>query len=169
MKIKAVKSENAYLLIILCAAALSIFLYTYLPTSALFIFNSPDETANFFATESFNFYNSFGRPEPLNDIAGGLIHPRSIVARGDYLLPVSFIGLPLIYGALSKVTGLGLVPFFVPFFSSAIVVTAAQQENTAATSVVINLWVMADLLMFAKNKKGPDYSSGPFIEITSSF
>lgn len=113
-----IKNETWYVITLTGLVFLSLFLYSYLPTSSLFIFNSPDETANFFATESFDLYSSLGRPESLNDAAPGLIHPRSIVARGDYLLPVSFWGLPVIYGLISKAIGLGMTPFIIPVFSA---------------------------------------------------
>jgi hypothetical protein len=113
-----VKNETWYAIVLTGLVFLSLFLYSYLPTSSLFIFNSPDETANFFAAESINLYNSLGRPESLNDITPGLIHPRSIVVRGEYLLPVSFWGLPVIYGLISKIIGLGMTPFIIPVFSA---------------------------------------------------
>jgi hypothetical protein len=122
MAFRTIKTNNLYFLIICGVAALSALLYAYLPTSSLFIFNSPDETANFFATESFYLYNSFGRPEPLNDIADNLIHPRSIIVSDGFLFPVSFLGLPLIYGFAAKIFGLGIVPFIIPIFSSFFVI-----------------------------------------------
>lgn len=113
-----IKQDRFYLIVLFGVMVVALIFYSYLPTSALFIFNSPDETANFFATESFSLYNSLGRQESLNDTVPGLVHPRSIVVRESYLLPVSFWGLPVIYGLAAKIIGLGFTPFIVPIFSA---------------------------------------------------
>src|SRR3972149_1384438 len=65
------------------------------------LFNSPDELANhFFATE----FASTGRLfvfEPLNIDLGDALHPRSMVSASGRIMPISFLGMPVIYGILA--------------------------------------------------------------------
>ncbi|MFA5134043.1 MAG: glycosyltransferase family 39 protein [Patescibacteria group bacterium] len=81
------------------------------------IFNSPDETANYFFISRLHINGDFFSPEPLNAFLNSSIHPRSISYNGFSLVPQGFIGLPLLYGFLSKVLGLFLIKFFTPLLA----------------------------------------------------
>lgn len=70
-----------------------------------FVFTSPDENANFTFARVFH---EQGIAAITDDLAGemyGQLHPRSVVAVGDQLLPGSFLGLPLLAGMLASIAG----------------------------------------------------------------
>ncbi len=72
---------------------------------------SPDESANMFFAREVAERSRLAVPEPLNALVGGIIHPRSVRAVGDRLLPGGFIGWPVALGALGKAIGLDAVPY----------------------------------------------------------
>lgn len=74
-------------------------------------FVSPDETANQFFIDHFAATGSFRAGEPLNTVLDNRLHPRSILAAGGNLLPVSFLGLLVLYGAMASMIGSSLAPF----------------------------------------------------------
>lgn len=63
-------------------------------------FVSPDENANAFFARNFAENLTFCAVEPLNDVAQGLLHPRSVVAPGTCLLPATFLGFPVVAGVM---------------------------------------------------------------------
>ena len=76
------------------------------------VFSSPDENANAFFAQTFSQTGSLVASEPLNDIAQGIIHPRSTVAPGTTILPTSFLGFPLITGVIRFLFGtIGMLAF----------------------------------------------------------
>lgn len=82
------------------------------------VFPSPDERANAFFSQTFAENFSFCVQEPLNDVAQGLVHPRSVVAPGTYLLPASFLGFSVLNGSLMFFGGL-IADAFASFLSFA--------------------------------------------------
>lgn len=82
------------------------------------LFNSPDETANYFFSKEFARNGELSYSEPLSLKSVGYIHPRSMTAVGESIVPVGFLGMPVIYGALARVFGVGAIPFFTPFFAA---------------------------------------------------
>ncbi|MEK7172975.1 MAG: glycosyltransferase family 39 protein, partial [Patescibacteria group bacterium] len=113
------------LLILLPLAVIFFIAYSYLAYAAFWqniyfgrpIFNSPDETSNYFFSQMFAGDNTFKFYDDSNGPAEGLVTPRSMRVIAGYTVPASFIGLPLIFGAISKLTGLDYLPFFTPLFS----------------------------------------------------
>lgn len=81
------------------------------------IFNSPDETANYFFIQQFAKNGDFFSPEPLNGFLDNNLHPRSISYNGFSLVPQGFIGLPFFYGLLAKIFGLFFIKFFTPMLA----------------------------------------------------
>ena len=76
------------------------------------VFASPDENANAFFAQTFSETGSLIAFEPLNDIAQGIIHPRSTVAPGTVILPTSFLGFPLVTGVVRFAFGtIGMLAF----------------------------------------------------------
>lgn len=76
------------------------------------LFNSPDETANFFFSEQWAEGQGLRAPEPLNEHAGRTIHPRSMaVAQDGSLVPASFVGLPVLIGSFAVILGEWTLPF----------------------------------------------------------
>lgn len=69
------------------------------------VYASPDENANAFFSQTFADSFSFCAPQPLNDLAEGLIHPRSTIAPGTCIVPSTFLGFPFLLGAVFLATG----------------------------------------------------------------
>ena len=61
------------------------------------LYNSPDETANAFFAQTFAKHGRLFISEPLNEVLGDVLYPRSIVAFHGRLLPGSFLGLPVFF------------------------------------------------------------------------
>lgn len=64
------------------------------------VFVSPDESAAFFFAKQFANIGSLSVHETLNTDVHGIIHPRSIAVMGEYLVPGSFLGMPITAGIL---------------------------------------------------------------------
>jgi len=69
--------------------------------------NSPDESANLQFALSYKNDGDLNIYEPLNNVASGILHPRSMLALEDYVVPRSFLGLPVVYGLLARFLGEG--------------------------------------------------------------
>lgn len=97
-----------------------VFLITvwWLPMTTKEIFNSPDEMANFYFAKNVAEHNSLSVAEPLNFELGNRVYPRSIAVSNGQLKPLSFIGLPVIYGILAKVFTVKTIPFFTGFIAA---------------------------------------------------
>lgn len=69
------------------------------------VYASPDENANAFFSQTFAKSFIFCAPQPLNDLAEGLIHPRSTIAPGTCIVPSTFLGFPFLLGVIFLATG----------------------------------------------------------------
>ncbi|USN53953.1 MAG: glycosyltransferase family 39 protein [Candidatus Nomurabacteria bacterium] len=87
------------------------FLYTF-GLHGTQTYGSPDETANAFFARHYARTGSFVIEESLESLAGGLLHPRSMRAIGDSIVPASWLGLPLFYGLGIRIFGEAALPFF---------------------------------------------------------
>ncbi|MCX6785511.1 MAG: glycosyltransferase family 39 protein [Candidatus Komeilibacteria bacterium] len=81
------------------------------------VLNSPDETSNLFFAKLFADHNTLKFQDPANQIANGLVTPRSMRVINGFTVPAGFLGLPLIYGTLAKLTGECAIPFFTPIIA----------------------------------------------------
>lgn len=82
------------------------------------IFISPDESANFFFASEFVENSKLYVFEPLNQTLGDAVHPRSIFSVDGRLLPVSFLGLPVLYGLVGKAFGVNAMVFLTPLIAA---------------------------------------------------
>lgn len=82
------------------------------------IFNSPDETANYTFAKLFSESGTLQFEDSANILADGLIVPRSMRVINGLTSPASFLGLPLLYGSIAKITGADLIPLFTPLLSA---------------------------------------------------
>ncbi len=80
-------------------------------------FTWPDETANYFFINNYIEHSNFSAPEPINEIAGNIIKPRSFNIYQGNLVPGSFLGMPLIYGLIGKITGINLIKYLTPLLA----------------------------------------------------
>lgn len=69
-------------------------------------FLSPDENANFTFASSVASGSGFCIQDDAARLAGGIVHPRSTLVVDGCIVPGSFIGLPLLAGAIGLVFGL---------------------------------------------------------------
>lgn len=100
------------------AAILTLFvaqasLFIVIPSLGTDMFMSPDETANATASRAFAQQGDMRVIDPiLRD--GPWLRPRSFVTQRDAMVPVGFLGLPMVVGALSRVAGEWALVLFVP-------------------------------------------------------
>lgn len=90
------------------------FVGTLVLTHFVRLFISPDETANAFFAQAFAHTGSFRVYDAMNQLYGGVLHPRSIVTDGAFLLPGSFVGLVFLYGGISFMFGAWSLTFITP-------------------------------------------------------
>ena len=82
------------------------------------IFNWPDANANYFFAKVFAEKNNLFFAEPLNQLAGNLLHTRSINVVNGYLVPVTFLPNLLIFGLFFKLLGGFFSLLLIPFLAS---------------------------------------------------
>ena len=73
---------------------------------------SPDENANYIFAKLYGQENRLSIFEKYNLLAADIMRPRSMKSDQGWIKPVSFLGLPLIYGWLSRLTSYQLIPYF---------------------------------------------------------
>ncbi len=81
------------------------------------VFASPDESANAFFAQTFAVTGSMMSTEPLNAVAEGAIHPRSMIAPGTAILPTSFLGFPFMTGVFRFAFGVFGMFAFTPILA----------------------------------------------------
>lgn len=100
---------------LIIAAIFFIFAYSFLAFRSGRIFNSPDENANYFFANLFAAESRLDYPLAENN---DILHPRSMTVVGQKIVPQSFLGMPLIYGALGKIFGSNAIIFFTPIIAA---------------------------------------------------
>ncbi len=131
--------------VVLAGAICFLWLGTFLQRTTTDLFASPDETAVMRFARGWTIGGGFrlptGLPSDLADLAG--LHARSVVRDGDALVPVGFLGMPIIIGIAEKMaSGLGayLTPILVlssviPFF----LLVRRRSRRTALISIFVCL------------------------------
>jgi 4-amino-4-deoxy-L-arabinose transferase-like glycosyltransferase len=110
-------------LAIVSIAALAFFIFSssfnYLSQGTDFVkWQSPDETANYTVAKLYAETGNLAFFEKYNLIAQDIIHPRSFRSDWGWIKPVSFLGLPILYGRLAHWFGVGVLPYLTPFFGA---------------------------------------------------
>lgn len=116
---------------------------TYLVAGLPVIFNSPDEAANFVFASQMAKDQSLSLVEQANPAVRGILHPRSVLAVGERLLPRSFLGLPVLYGLIGAVTGPEVMLYLTPLLA----VLAIVAWRSCIKNVFNDSW-LADLSAF---------------------
>lgn len=80
------------------------------------VFNSPDETANYFFIKNFKENTSLKVYNEYLTISPD-IYPRSTNTSNNYLIPGSFIGMPIIYGTIAKIGGINSINYLTSIFA----------------------------------------------------
>lgn len=100
------------------------FLYSFLSFESLkdpsIRLNSPDETANYFFSRLYARTGKLGYQEQLLGATEHFLHPRSMTGVNQTVVPVSFIGMPVLYGGVGKVFGVDVILFITPFLATII-------------------------------------------------
>lgn len=101
---------------LLSLALITFFFSLLILVNTGFGHNSPDEHAAFLFSEKVANYESLYFTENLNLKYEGLIHPRSTLALGEKIIPIAFLGLPMIYGSIASIFGNFTLYLLTPFF-----------------------------------------------------
>lgn len=111
-------SEKNHLKWLVFFAIIFFLIYSYFSYSSPVLFNSPDETANYYFSKLFANERSLSISEELNQKYENIIHPRSInVNQQGELVPTSFLGIFLIYGTIAKIFGTWIIIFLTPLLA----------------------------------------------------
>jgi len=95
-----VRAWNAFFAMVLI---LAFFVLLYLPLSSpVGVFNTPDENANYFFAKTFAERGELSVIEPLEPLVDNVIHPRGVNVVRGFLVPESFLGLPIFYGGMIR-------------------------------------------------------------------
>lgn len=118
--------SKTYLVILAAVAAVFFVVYASMYWSLrpakmdndMWIFNTPDETANYFFIKNFSS-GQLLEDEPLNEISGelNLVHSRSTTVVNDAVAPASFLGFLLTGRIFAKILSINIIPFIVPLVS----------------------------------------------------
>jgi hypothetical protein len=101
------------LIVVACVAFVALF--SFLPlTTPPGRFNSPDEVANGYFSALFARTGTLWSFQATAIPAHGLVHPRSTRIVDVFLVPGSFLGLPVLFGLAGKVFGTAAIPFMTP-------------------------------------------------------
>ncbi len=79
---------------------------------------SPDETANYTVAKLYAETRSLAFFEKYNLVSMDIIHPRSFRSDWGLIKPVSFLGLPIYYGKIARVFGIGVLPYLTPIIGA---------------------------------------------------
>ncbi len=114
---------NKKLIVLLLIGIAFFMVYSFLGNSShiiendITIYNSPDATANYTFSKVFYESNKLSFKDEANNIAGQLVSPRSMRVINGLTVPASFLGMPLLYGLLSKAFGLNVIDYLTPFMA----------------------------------------------------
>ncbi|MFH1171586.1 MAG: glycosyltransferase family 39 protein [bacterium] len=90
---------------IVCLSALLLGVYLWSSLRMPTLFNSPDETANFFFAQRVANGQSLRAPTTVGQESAPLIHPRSTTVVDGNMVPGSFIGFPILIGIVGRAFG----------------------------------------------------------------
>ncbi|MFH0840865.1 MAG: hypothetical protein V1865_02710, partial [bacterium] len=106
--LKTIKIDWALVAVVVLAMAFFVAssLFNFYGQAGGFVkWSSPDETANYNVAKLYAQTNSLMYFEEHNEAIDELIHPRSYRSDYGYVKPVSFLGMPLLYGKIGHLLG----------------------------------------------------------------
>jgi hypothetical protein len=107
--------------LVVATAAVFFFLYSFLSFESIkdpsIRLNSPDETANYFFSRLYATSGTLGYSEPLLAATEHFLHPRSMTGVRGQVVPVSFIGMPVLYGSIGRIIGAQAIVFITPIIA----------------------------------------------------
>ena len=102
----------------LATSSFNYYTQSYSPKGDFVKWVSPDETANYIFAKLYGQTGQLSFEEKYNRLSDDVMHPRSIRSDHGYLKPVSFLGLPIIYGKIVSWTNYRVLPFLTPAFAA---------------------------------------------------
>ncbi len=81
------------------------------------MFVSPDALANFVFSSEVAEFSRLHLFQPMNLALDDTLFPRSMISIEGQLVPISFVGLPVLYGLLGKLLGTSSIALFTPFIA----------------------------------------------------
>ncbi len=108
---------DSYLAVLFILALVFFGIYSFLAYNSVstgdsFIFNSPDETANYWAAKTFYDNGNFTEFSESSLYAGDIVSPRSLRVIDNYLVPTGFLGMPWLYGVIASIAQSSTVIIF---------------------------------------------------------
>lgn len=89
--------------------------YQYCIQQAGFVkWSAPDEAANYYFSKLYAETGQFTSDNGVDLPAAEVVRPRSFKNEGSQLLPVSFLGLPILYGTIARLLVVEVLPFITP-------------------------------------------------------
>lgn len=83
---------------------------------------SPDETANYIFSKLYGQEGKLTISENYNLYTDNIMHPRSFRSDNGVLKPVSFLGMPILYGSIVKLTNYKIIPFLTPLIAAVAII-----------------------------------------------
>jgi hypothetical protein len=80
--------------------------------------SSPDETANYVFSKLYAQEKKLYFFEKYGQSAKDIIRPRSFRSDNGFIKPVSFLGMPLLYGSIASKFSYEVIPYLTPFFGA---------------------------------------------------
>ena len=108
------RTTHSYILTIFAIVFFLIYSYVAFVSPPKFV--SPDEVTNYLFINLYSQSGELAYSEDLNEIAHGIIHPRGSFYLDGKLVPVKFIGLPVLYGTVAVITP-DIVRFLTPLLA----------------------------------------------------
>ena len=121
------------------------------------LWNSPDETAVAYFVKSFLISNRLWVIEPYNMLGPGVVHPRSIAAVGDYLVPAFFYGSIYFFGTLVKLFGESALAWGTPLataLASLCVFFILRKMFDAKRALIAQILFLADPAVWYFSSRG---------------
>ena len=131
---------------ILAGSAIFLWFGTALQRTTSSIFASPDETATSVFADAWTLTGGFriahGLPNDLADVQE--LHPRSVVRRSAWLVPVGFLGMPML-AAIAERIGNGFGSFVAPLLalSSAVPLYLLSRRRSRRCAVLAVLFYLS--------------------------
>lgn len=111
------RSHSLYFILIVVAAGY-FFAYIWATTGLETTFTWPDERANHFFSTQFSDHSNLLYTEQINEVAHGLVRPRSTSYVNNVVVPTSFLGMPILYGLVAKMFGNGIIMYITPLLAA---------------------------------------------------
>ena len=113
-------SINREYKVIILLSLIFFAIYSYLSFSSPARYISPDETANSLFTSVYSQTGGLSYTDNLNEIAHGIIHPRSTLYLDGKILDQKFLGFPVVNGTIAVV-----IPEIIRFFTPILAIIGA--------------------------------------------